>query len=220
MHINPMQSCEIDKNTSHKWNHIHRFLFKSNSLRHLKYFVSEEVAPIMPAADSFEDRKGVPVKLIGSTAKRHKNYVAAWLDEGKSPTWCYYFVIIEHVTSEDPEETFLDSYRVAKHNVVDVDPPPQTYTEAAFQQIPQLQDTLTSFARMVAKCRIQRSRELSNIIAKAIDREIGILMRKQSTAEYRLVDTSVLPGQPGMVSPDHNPDEHLEDETGVAQLAE
>ena len=94
---------------------------------------------------------------------------------------------------EDPEEFYLESVKAVKHNVVDVDPPPTTYIEAAFQQIPQLHARLTDFARMCAQCRVPAGRELNKRIKEALHGEARRQMLKGPNASYRLVDTSSLP---------------------------
>ena len=123
----------------------------------------------MSASDALEDRKGEPIKLINGTAKKHKHYLNAWLDTGKAPTEHFYYVIIEKPDPEAPEHTYLECFRAKKFNCVEPDPAPQTYLQAAFQQVPALGERLTDFSRMVAKCRIQRSRELSNVIKEYLD---------------------------------------------------
>lgn len=155
----------------------------------------------MSESDALEDRKGRRVKLLGDTAKKHRDYIAAWIDIGKNHTREYYYLIVEKPDPEDPERAYLEGpVRGKKVNVVDPDPTPTTYIQAAFQQVPQLGYRLTDFAKMVAKCRIQRGRELSNIIKAYIDRENLNLLKRGSNAEYRLIDTSELPN---VVPPDN-----------------
>lgn len=144
-------------------------------------------------SDSLEDRKGEAIRLIGGSAKKHRNYTGAWLDLGKAPTRCFYHIIVEKPDPEDPDRTYLDSFKASKSNVIEPEALPQTYIQAAFQQIPQLSERLNDFARMVAKCRIKKCRELSDRIGAAIDREIRNLLLKGSSAEYRIVDTTGLP---------------------------
>lgn len=147
----------------------------------------------MSSSDSLEERKGRPVKLVGGTATKHSTYLCAWLDTGKVATTHYYYIIVEKPDPEDPEMTYLDSHRALKINCLNPDPEPQTYIEAAFQQVPQLGQRLASFAKMVAKCRIQRCRELSDKIKEYLDRETLNLMKRGSSAEYRIIDTTELP---------------------------
>jgi hypothetical protein len=153
---------------------------------------------------SLEERKGMEIKLVAGTAKKHKDYIGAWLDVGKSPTANYYYIIVEKPDPEDPEATYLESHRALKCNCLDPDPAPQTYIQAAFQQVPALGNKLTDFAKMVAKCRIRRCRELSHVIREHLDREALNLMRKGSSAEYRLIDTS---GLPNVVEQEENPED-------------
>ena len=147
----------------------------------------------MNASDSLEERKGRAIELAGGTAKKHSTCVGAWLDVGKASTHKFCHIIVEAPDPEDPEQTCLDTFRALKTDCLQPDPTPQTCLEAAFQQVPQLGWRLTDFARMVAKCRIRPSRELSNKIKEHLDREIRNLMMKGPSAEYRLIDTSELP---------------------------
>ena len=147
----------------------------------------------MPVADSLEDRKGVPINLIGGSEEKHRGYVGAWMDTGKAPTRCHHHIIVEKPDPENPDDTYLDCFKAIKCNVVPAAAAPQTYIQAAFKQIPQLNARLTAFAKMVAKCRVPKCRELSNRISEAIDREVHNLMAKGPSAEYRLVDESELP---------------------------
>lgn len=147
----------------------------------------------MSSSDALEDRKGMQIKLVGGTRKVHKHYLNAWLDNGKAHTRCYYHIIVEKPDPEDPENTYLDSHRALKSNCLQPDPEPQTYIQAAFQQVPELGIRLTSFAKMVAKCRLPRRRELSDIIKEHLDREMRNILLMGSSAEYRIIDTSGLP---------------------------
>ena len=150
-------------------------------------------------SDSLEDRKGDPISLIGASGKKHRDRLGAWMDLGKAPSACFSYIIVEKPDPENPETTHLNSVRASRHNIVDEEPVATTYIQAAFQQIPQLGERLDDFARMVAKCRIQKCRELSEKIGGAIDREIRHLMLRGSTAEYRLIDTT---GLPNVIDPD------------------
>jgi len=153
-----------------------------------------EICRTMSAADSLEDRKGDRIKLLGGTAKKHHDYLAAWLDKGKPPTKFYYYIIVEMQDPEDVDRTYLDSCKAMKSNVAHPDPPPTTYIQAAFQQVPQLASNLADFSRTVAKCRIRRCRELSNIIRESLDFEALKLMTSTRRDQYYLIDTTGLPG--------------------------
>ena len=154
-------------------------------------------------SDDLESRRGDEVKLLGSTAKKHRGLVAAWLDTGKRHTAHFYHIIVEMPDPDSPGNTYYDAYKAAKCNVTHVDPPPSNYTEAAFQQIPQLEERLTDFAKMVAKCRVPVDQFLLNKIAAVCADEIRKQLVKGSKADYKLVDTTGVPN----VVPD--------DETGV-----
>jgi len=143
-------------------------------------------------ADALEDRKGYPIKLIGSTAKKHRPYNGVWFDAAIPATRNYYYVIIQKPDPDDELQDYLEPARVCKSNVEDVPEAPTTYLEAAVQQVPQLEERLINFAKMVAKCRISKSRELSDLIAKHIDRETSLLIRKGPAANYKIIDTSVI----------------------------
>lgn len=158
----------------------------------------------MSSVDALEDRKGEPIKLVGGTYTRHRYYVGAWLDTGKAATQCYFSIIIEKPDPEDPHTTYLEAVKAVKANCLEPDSEPTTYLEAAFQQVPQLGERLTSFAMMVAKCRVSRSRELSALIRDAIDREASKLLKKGARAHYHVIDTS---GLPNYVSPDEGDNE-------------
>lgn len=150
--------------------------------------------PTMSASDPLSERKGRQVRLIGGTFKAHKHYVGAWLDSGKRQDLpSYYHIIVEKPDPEDPDTTYLDTFKALKSNCVAPYSTPTTYVQAAFQQIPQLDARLVDFAKIVAKCRIQRSRELSNIIKAAIDKEARILLQRGYNATYHIIDTSMLP---------------------------
>lgn len=162
----------------------------------------------MSSADALQDRKGDPIKLVGGSYTRHRYYVGAWLDTGKATTLYYYHIIVEKPDPEDPNDTYLEAVKALKTNCVDVDLPPSTYLEAAFQQVPQLGERLTSFASMAAKCRISRGRELSKVIKNALDREASNLFKKGARAEYRIIDTT---GLPDVVPPDETTGEDASD---------
>lgn len=142
---------------------------------------------------SLEDRKGEPIKLVGGTAKKHRGMLGAWLDIAKAPTACYYHIIVEKYDPEDPDSTYLDTFKALKTNIETIDPPPTTYIQAAFMQVPQLGERLTSFCKMCAKCRVQRSPELSEIIKRCLDKEAYNQKSKGSMAEYKIIDTSGIP---------------------------
>ena len=163
----------------------------------------------MPApGDSLEDRKGEEIKLIGGTAKKHRGYVNAWLDAGRSPTNSFYYVIVEKMDPESPPNTYLEGFKALKSNVVNPEPPPTNYTEAAFQQVPQLEERLIDFAKMVAKCRVPVSQALFNKVAAYCAREIRNQLLKGASAEYRLIDTT---GIPNVVEEEADWEEEAED---------
>ena len=56
---------------------------------------------------------------------------------------------------------------------------------------------LQSFPRTVAKCRIRRNRELSNIIRKSLDVEARKLMLSERRDLYYIIDTTGLPDYDG-----------------------
>ena len=152
-------------------------------------------------SDDLENRKGDEIKLLAGTAKKYSGYVHAWLDQGLPPTAQFYQIIVEMPDKESPPNTRLISRKASKNNVKRPSPPATTYTQAAFEQIPQLEQRLADFAKMIAKCRVPMNHELSDIIREAIQREVINLMNKGSSAEYRLVDTS---GLPNVVEPDQD----------------
>lgn len=137
-----------------------------------------------------EERKGEAVRLLGHTAKKHKDAVGVWRDTTKAPTRDFVYVIVEY---PDDTGSYLTLFRAKKSNVAPREESPTTFTEAAFQQVPQLEERLISFAKMVAKCRINRSDELMSKIAAVIDRETQHLLNKGTAAEFRLINTSELP---------------------------
>jgi hypothetical protein len=137
-----------------------------------------------------EDRKGEPVRLLGHSAKKHKDAVGFWRDMTKAPTRDFIYIIVEYPTDTG---SYLQSFRAKRSNVAAREEPPTTFLEAAFQQVPQLEERLISFAKMVAKCRINRDDALMSKIAAVIDRETQQLLNKGATAEYRLINTSGLP---------------------------
>lgn len=147
----------------------------------------------MSAADSLEERKGEPIKLLGGTAKKHQDYIGAWLDKGKHPTKHYHYIIVEMEDPEDVDRTYLDTCKALKSNVGYPDPPPTTYIQAAFQQVPVLASRLADFSRTVAKCRIQRTRELSGIIRASLDHEARKLLVNGRRDQYYIIDTTGLP---------------------------
>ena len=49
---------------------------------------------------SLEDRKGDPIKLLGSTFQAHKYMRGAWMDTGKAHTPHYYYIIVEKWTQK------------------------------------------------------------------------------------------------------------------------
>ena len=172
-------------------------LSTSSTSHHHNFIPREKVN--MSASDALEDRKGSPIRLHGGTFKKHKEYVGAWLDTGKNSSKYYYHIIVEKPDLEDPDTTYLEIARALKTNCLEPDPAPQTYIQAAFQQVPQLRQRLTDFSKMVAKCRIRRGRELSDLIRESLDRETHTLMAKGSNAEYKIIDTT---GLPDIVPPD------------------
>ena len=142
---------------------------------------------------ALEDRKGREIKLVGGTAKKHKNNVGAWIDTGKTPTAHFYHIIVELVDPEDPTKTYLDSCKGKKSNCLEPDPAPSNYVEAAFAQVPKLGMKLTDFVKLAAKCKLTPCRELSDLIRVFLNREITNLLQQGSDAEYRIIDESVLP---------------------------
>ena len=157
----------------------------------------------MSDSDALEDRKGESIKLVGNTAKKHRHCLNAWLDTGKAPTKCHCHTIIEKPDPEDHLHTHLDCCKALKENCTMPDPPPTAHLQAAFAQVPALEERLTDFAKILAKCRIQSGRELSSKIKAALDREHSNLLRKGSSAECRPIDTSELPD---VVPPDEGGD--------------
>lgn len=121
---------------------------------------------------SLEDRKGAPIELRGASLKKHYKYEAAWKDLAKDATECYVYVIIEYPDSN------LKSRRILADNIVEATPDPQTYTEAAFAQYPELHVALDDFTLKLAKCSVSASRELSTIIKKSLDRNTIKVMKK------------------------------------------
>ena len=132
----------------------------------------------MSLMDALEECKGDSIKLVNGTNKKHKHRVGAWLDTGKALMQGYYYIILEFPDPEDSTNTnpnstntYLESFRSLKTNCKAVNPSPTTYIQAAFQQIPQLGERLTSFAKMATKCQVRRCRELSDIIKDYLDLE-------------------------------------------------
>ena len=150
-------------------------------------------------SDSLADCRGNPIKLIGTTGKKYKECVGFWIDLAKAPTRCFYNIIVEYVDPENPDMTYYDEAKAIKHNVTDPDAEPRIYIEAAFQQVPALGERLVEFARMCAKCRVSKCRELSDRIGSVLDREVLNLRLKGSSAEYRIIQAS---GLSDVVPPD------------------
>ena len=145
----------------------------------------------MPSeSDRLEDRKGLVVRLKGSANSKYKKRTGAYLDTGKASTNCYHYVIIE-LPNTVGNGTYLVSRRVEKSSVVlGTDNRPTNYAEAAFQQVPQLQERLDSLCIMLAKCRVNKSDHLRVIIERALDAAYAKQLSKGTSGEYRLIDES------------------------------
>ena len=147
--------------------------------------------PTPTLLDSYEDRKGRQVQVRGASARKHFGYIGAWIDTAKPATNLYAHVIFEKPYTDERgnNSTYFESRRILKDNLEEPDTDlPSTYLQAAFQQIPQLNDRVDALALTLAKCRIVKSEELTRRINNAIDKAGSKLLRQGPRATYYLID--------------------------------
>ena len=103
-------------------------------------------------ADSLFDRRGDEIILRDATARAHRGYIHAWIDKALTPTATMHHIIIERLDANGEPE--LIARRASKDNVELAPDAPLTYTQAAFQQVSQLQEALDKFGMACAKARV------------------------------------------------------------------
>ena len=150
--------------------------------------------PEASSSDALADRKGAPLRLVGGSLKSHSSYINAWIDEGLYHTKNYYNIIIEKPDEDDPRFSYLEARRVRKENCKVPHSTPASCAQAAFQQAPQLEERLRSFARMAAMCRLSMTNnaEFFEIVKSFLDEETTRLSNMGSRANYKYIDESVI----------------------------
>ena len=143
--------------------------------------------------DSFEDRKGDTVRIKGKTKERFPNLIGAWLDQARPSTRQYHYVIIEETDPETGDSILYGDVRASKANVTNVLPTPVTMVQFVFKEHQDLEDDLDQLARKIATLCLQRSQELMDRIAGAIDRAVNNKLAEGNNATYRYTDDSALP---------------------------
>ena len=141
---------------------------------------------MVTTADSLEERKGNPVQLRGDTLKKYIRYEGAWFDDARESTPTGHYVIIDL-----PDRGFI-SVRVLKENCWEPEGPPTNYTDAAFDQYPELKVALDHFTFLLARCRVQLSKKVSNKIKESYRVATRKVMRR-GRKEWWPVDESGLP---------------------------